>query len=79
VLWRYRESWGWIEVQRGRPNARDYTRLLAWLQHMLVVHSRPGAQIAEGVRLRKITFVCSTAFGARLLRDLREKKLQKVR
>jgi hypothetical protein len=75
VLWRNRESWDWIEVQRSRPNARDYTRLLAWLQHMLVVHSRPGAQIAEGVRLRKIVFVCSAAFGARLLRDLREKKV----
>ena len=75
VLWRNRESWDWIEVQRSRPTARDYARLLVWLQHMLVVHSRPGAEIAEGVRLRKIVFVCSTAFGARLLRDLREKKV----
>lgn len=75
VLWRNRDACDWVEVQRSRPNARDYARLVAWLQHMLVVHSRPGAQIAEGVRLRKIVFVCTAAFGARLLRDLREKKV----
>lgn len=75
VLWRNREAWDWIEVQRSRPNAKDYARLVAWLRHMLAIHARPGAQIAEGVRLRKIVFVCTNTFGARLLRDLREKRV----
>lgn len=75
VLWRNREAWDWIEVQRSRPNAKDYARLLSWLRHMLALHARPGAQIADGARLRKIVFVCNTAFGARLLRDLRDKRV----
>lgn len=76
VLWRNRDAWDWIEVQRSRPNARDYARLVAWLQHMLSVHARPGAQIADGVGLRKIVFVCTAAFAGRLLRDLREKNVE---
>lgn len=75
VLWRNRDAWDWIEVQRSRPNARDYRRLVGWMKHMLAVLARPGAQIAEGVKLRKIVFVCSAAFGTRLLHDLREEKV----
>lgn len=73
VLWRSRDAWTWIEVQRSRHNARDYALLLTWLGFMATATARPDARIAGGVTLRQIVFVCTAAFETKLRRDLAAK------
>lgn len=74
VLWRDRDAWTWVEVQRSRHNARDYALLLGWLAAM----AHPGAQIAAGATLRRIVFVCTAAFEAKLRRDLAAKGMESI-
>jgi hypothetical protein len=70
VLWRSREAWTWIEVQRSRHSVRDYSQLLSWFDSVAAAIARPGTQIAWKMTLRRIIFICSTAFEAKLRRDL---------
>jgi len=78
VLWRDRDAWTWVEVQRSRHNARDYALLLAWLAAMAAAMARPGGQIAAGATLHRIVFVCTAAFEAKLRRDLIAKGMEGI-
>lgn len=73
VLWRNRDVWTWIEVQRSRHNARDYAQLLSWLATMDAATLRPDARMAGGVVLREVLFVCTSALEGKLRRDLAAK------
>lgn len=77
ALWRDGRRWTWIEVERSRRNARDYTQLIAWLAHLRTIF-RPGngAQILPGAILTRVVFICTPAFQAKLTRDLLEKYFQ---
>lgn len=71
ALWRNGNRWNWFEVERSRRNARDYAQLRAWLVH-LRGRLRPGlgADLAGGIVLERVVFVCTTQFKNKLLRDL---------
>lgn len=60
----------WTEVERSRRNARDYTKLLAWLR--LVAEDTKGESklLGDGLVWAKVLFICTPAFAARLRRDL---------
>jgi hypothetical protein len=62
----------WLEVERSRKNAKDYSRLLVWLniirKDML---SSDGANLlGPNLVLVKVVFICSIVFKAKLCRDL---------
>lgn len=78
VLWRDRDAWTWVEVQRSRHNARDYASLLGWLAAMAMAMASPGERIAAGVTLHRIVFVCTAAFEAKLRRDVAAKGMQSI-
>lgn len=78
VLWRNRDAWTWIEVQRSRHNKRDYAQLLSWLAAMIAASARAGARIAADAMLYRIVFVCMPAFETKLLRDLAAKGVDSV-
>ncbi|MCA8137304.1 hypothetical protein [Burkholderia cepacia] len=60
----------WIEVERSRKNAREYTKLLNWLK--LVADDAKGESklLGDGMKWGKVIFVCTPAFRAKLMRDL---------
>lgn len=70
VLWRNRNEWIWLEVQRSRHNSRDYALLLSWLAAMA---ARLDGRITESATLHRIVFVCTAAFEAKLRRDVSTK------
>lgn len=65
----------WVEVEKSRKNAKDYARLLNWLNKVSSDAARPSGLTLLGDRLRwaKVVFVCIPAFQARLYRDLTAK------
>lgn len=62
----------WVEVERSRKNAKDYTRLRAWLEVFRQDASRQSGSELLGDRLSwaKAVFICTAAFQAKLSRDL---------
>lgn len=62
----------WIEVERARKNQADYKRLLAWLKTVRGAsrHSSQRYSLSERVALERVVFVCTSAFEARMRRDL---------
>lgn len=62
----------WIEVEKSRKNAKDYSRLLQWLSAVLKDQLHPGSSPLLGDRLAwgKIVFICTRAFATKLQRDL---------
>lgn len=70
VLLRADKQVFWVEVERSRKNARDYTKLLTWLK--LVADDAKGESklLGDGLRWGKVIFVCTPAFRAKLARDL---------
>lgn len=62
----------WVEVERSRKNAKDYARLLRWVTTVGNDIRRPSGPQLLGARLRwaKVVFFCTSAFRAKLLRDL---------
>lgn len=69
----------WYEVERSRKNAKDYARLLKWLQ--AVRHdARPGHEsvlLGKGLCWARVVFMCTPAFRSKLLRDLETTGWQK--
>lgn len=72
VLIRSGETVGWIEVEKSRKNATDYTKLIAWLGKVLQDMSRSSGPTLLGGQLRwgQIVFISNKAFEIRLRRDL---------
>ncbi len=71
ALWRDGNSWDAFEVERSRRNAKDYAQLLGWLGQMLGHRNAGrGAELGSGSVLRRIVFVCTAQFKAKLVRDL---------
>lgn len=71
VLLRAGRLWTWIEVERSRRNATDYTALLRWLVWVRpCVSSTPQQEVMPGAVLKKIEFICTEAFERRLRTDL---------
>lgn len=69
----------WIEVERSRKNAKEYARLLEWLD---VVKADAGqvagsALLGPGLVWVKVVFICVPAFRSKLCRDLIERGWQK--
>lgn len=62
----------WVEVERSRKNAKDYSRLLNWLGIVGRDALRPSGPelLGDGLRWGKVVFVCTAAFRAKLCRDL---------
>lgn len=73
VLLRAGRLWTWIEVERSRRNATDYTALLRWLAWVRpFVSATPRREVMPGAVVEKIVFVCTEAFERRLRADLSE-------
>lgn len=62
----------WLEVERSRKNAKDYSRLLHWLGIVGQDALRPSESrlLEAGMRWAKVIFICTAAFRGKLLRDL---------
>ncbi len=62
----------WVEVERSRKNAKDYTRLLNWLSSIARDATQSGGPALLGTELRwaKVVFICTEAFRQKLMRDL---------
>jgi hypothetical protein len=62
----------WVEVERSRKNAKDYSRLLQWLGVVgRDAFRQSGPELlGDGLRWGKVFFVCTTAFRGKLCRDL---------
>lgn len=62
----------WVEVEKSRKNAPDYSALLAWLGKVLRDSSRrEGAQLLGlGQSWGRLMFICTPAFESKLRRDL---------
>jgi hypothetical protein len=72
VLMRCAGAVWWIEVERSRRNAHDYSRLLWWLHDAGKDAQGPAVSALLGNELRwgRIVFVCAPAFREKLCRDL---------
>lgn len=73
------EIW-WVEVERSRKNSRDYTRLLQWLDVVLIdtTTNPPSSMLENNLKWSKVVFVCLPAFRATLCRDLSERGWKKT-
>lgn len=72
VLLRSEQEVWWVEVERSRKNAKDYGRLLTWLNAIRKDFMRPSGPELLGGTLRwgKLVFVCTPGFQEKLCRDL---------
>ena len=72
VLMRCGGAVWWVEVERSRKNAGDYSRLLRWLHDAGKDAQGPAVSALLGRDLRwgRIVFVCGPAFKEKLSRDL---------
>ncbi|GAQ30412.1 MULTISPECIES: hypothetical protein [Ralstonia] len=70
----------WCEVERSRKNAKEYARLLKWLDAVAAdVASTSGSKLlGNGLQWGKVIFVCTRAFRAKLTRDLLAKGWKKT-
>lgn len=62
----------WVEVERSRKNAKDYSHLLKWLGLAARDAFRPSGSELLGCHLcwARVIFVCTPAFEIKLRRDL---------
>ena len=62
----------WIEIERSRKSAREYAKLLSWLNTVANDASRQSGSVllGKGLCWAKIVFICTAAFEAKLCRDL---------
>lgn len=72
VLLRSGNQVWWIEVERSRKNAKDYKALLAWLGKVLLDSTRSDGSrlLGPGQVWRRVIFICTPAFEAKLRKDL---------
>ena len=72
VLMRCGSAAWWIEVERSRKNAGDYSRLLRWLHYAGkdAQGAAVSALLGRDLRWGRIVFVCAPAFREKLCRDL---------
>lgn len=65
----------WCEVERSRKNAKEYAKLLKWLDAVAAdAASASGSKLlGNGLKWGKVIFVCTRAFRAKLTRDLMAK------
>jgi len=70
----------WVEVERSRKNAKDYSRLLQWLNAVGRDAFRQSGPmlLGEGLRWGKVAFICTPAFQAKLTHDLTAAGWKKV-
>ncbi|WP_250476210.1 hypothetical protein [Caballeronia sp. INML1] len=61
-----------VEIERSRKNAKEYARLLKWLDAVAAdAASTSGSKLlGNGMKWGKVIFVCTRAFRAKLTRDL---------
>jgi hypothetical protein len=62
----------WIEIERSRKSARDYAKLLSWLNTVAndAFQQSGSVLLGKGLRWAKVVFICTAAFEAKLCRDL---------
>lgn len=80
VLLRGADGRVWLcEVERSRKNAKEYAKLLKWLDAVAAdAASASGSTLlGNGLRWGKVIFVCTPAFRAKLTRDLLAKGWKK--
>lgn len=71
VLIRSAETVWWVEIEKSRKNASDYSKLLAWLGKVLQdASSISSSSLLGELRWGQIIFVCHQAFEKKLRRDL---------
>jgi len=72
ALLRSSELMWWVEVERSRKNAKDYAKLLAWLDEVLLDATQAsGPQLlGKNLFLAKVVFICTPAFRNKLLKEL---------
>jgi hypothetical protein len=65
----------WCEVERSRKNAKEYARLLKWLDAVGADAASGSVSklLGNGQQWGKVIFVCTRTFRARLTRDLMAK------
>lgn len=80
VLIRSSDAVWWVEVEKSRKNARDYSDLLKWLGTAAQDAFRAGGPtlLGDKVRWGKVVFICTPAFQAKLTRDLAAAGWKKV-
>lgn len=61
-----------VEIERSRKNAKEYARLLKWLDAVAAdAAGIAGSKLlGNGLKWGKVIFVCTRAFRAKLTRDL---------
>ena len=61
-----------VEVERSRKNAKDYAKLLKWLDAVAAdaADASGSKLLANGLKWGRVIFVCTHAFRAKLTRDL---------
>ena len=70
VLLRTGSTWTWVEVERSRRNATDYSALLKWLDWVRSCAISKHGEVMSGAVLGLVVFVCTEAFERRLRADL---------
>lgn len=62
----------WCEVERSRKNAKEYAKLLKWLDAVAAdaADAAGSKLLSNGLKWGKVIFVCTQAFRAKLTRDL---------
>lgn len=72
VLARAGKQMWWIEVEKSRKNAKDYAKLLVWLDRVRADTRNPdGAKLLDtSLTWGKVVFIGTAAFQAKLIRDL---------
>lgn len=62
----------WCEVERSRKNAKEYAKLLKWLDAVAAdaADASGSKLLGNGLKWGKAIFVCTRAFRAKLTRDL---------
>nr|WP_277627425.1 replication-relaxation family protein [Burkholderia stabilis] len=68
-----------VEVERSRKNAKEYARLLRWLDAVAsdAANASGSKLLGNGLKWGKVVFVCTRAFRAKLTRDLLAKGWKK--
>ncbi|HDR9271203.1 hypothetical protein ISF61_22075 [Burkholderia pseudomallei] len=62
----------WCEVERSRKNAKEYAKLLKWLDAVAAdaANASGSKLLGRGLEWGKVIFICTRAFRAKLTRDL---------
>ena len=62
----------WVEVERSRRNAKDYTKLITWLtSSWTTLNGYRNAPLKDDYELLRVLLVCDKSFVQRVISDLK--------